>query len=669
MRNSLFAVLATALAAFAATPRADLQRQIEIRPDDPWPRGEGHVILSIPGSREAGYHEPGGSFSPGVGSFGVSIWVLEQGKLSSGLPGWILKTTSDAIPLNQVRQQFVWTEGEPSPAIATRTPYYEAAWSHPKPGVWTLKLRRTAPVALMLAVRGAGPAAGPVNSLLWRDGRLEVNSRWKLNLTPAPKDIYMGDERMSRWITEGSEFPARVRAGWAYARVDLSNGSEWELRIEDPTPAHVFALEGAGTRAKLALDLPDSAFVESLHAQVAHLMMGVLDWQARAGDPLNYPYPWLRDGAYIVTALARAGQMEAAKKLASYFAGHDFFGGFGPEADAPGLSLWAIEETASRARDLKFDAWLWPHVRRKAEFILEMAATTAPLHRPADCPIVPAHAVRSDITLVAEPPRNGLIVGRMDHHRPLLFINAVSYRGLLSAASLAARVSRHAEAKRWRAAAARLKTAWEKGLGTAEAGNERTLISGLWPTGIAVSSKQRFEKALEDRWNKVRTSGGGFHKTPLWTYFEVATAHQWLMLGRPDRAWSTLEWFRNHQSSPGLYTWWEGEGEENSFGMWEQMRGWAAPKHVTPHYWTAAEMLLLQLDMLAAEDPEGRVIVGAGVPPGWLQTPLKVSGLTLSGGKLDWNWDGKQLRVRTYGRKASFEAGPAFGSNVSIKIE
>ena len=49
------------------------------RPEDPWPRGSGHVILAIPGSREIdkGYYEPGGSFSPAVGSFGISFWVLD----------------------------------------------------------------------------------------------------------------------------------------------------------------------------------------------------------------------------------------------------------------------------------------------------------------------------------------------------------------------------------------------------------------------------------------------------------------------------------------------------------------------------------------------------------------------------------------------------------------
>ena len=66
------------------TPREIVLAAMRQRPADPWPRGLGHVVLAIPGSQqpEKGYHEPGGSFSPAVGSFGVSIWVrAADGKL------------------------------------------------------------------------------------------------------------------------------------------------------------------------------------------------------------------------------------------------------------------------------------------------------------------------------------------------------------------------------------------------------------------------------------------------------------------------------------------------------------------------------------------------------------------------------------------------------------
>jgi hypothetical protein len=66
--------------------------------------------------------------------------------------------------------------------------------------------------------------------------------------------------------------------------------------------------------------------------------------QTRPGDPTHYPQSWLRDGAYVVAALARSGRNDAALALVDEFDQRDFFGGYGPEADAPGLALWALAE-------------------------------------------------------------------------------------------------------------------------------------------------------------------------------------------------------------------------------------------------------------------------------------------------------------------------------------
>ena len=133
-----------------------------------------------------------------------------------------------------------------------------------------------------------------------------------------------------------------------------------------------------------------------------------------------------------------------------------------------------------------------------------------------------------------------------------------------------------------------------------------------------------YQQDLEAHWNKLREEQGGFRETPLWTYFDIAEAHQWLFLGRPECTWLTLHWYWDHQVLLGLYTWWEGSGEENTFHLWEQVRGWLKPPYVTPHYWTAAETLLLQLDMLAyVDESKGgapSLAVGAGIPPDWCST-------------------------------------------------
>jgi hypothetical protein len=248
----------------------------------------------------------------------------------------------------------------------------------------------------------------------------------------------------------------------------------------------------------------------------------------------------------------------------------------------------------------------------------------------------------------------------------------VSYRGLLDAASLGDRLNQSADALRWRTKAAELQKSWEKAFQPPESDNERTYISSLWPTWIATAQKDALLQKLQDRWNKLRDAQGAFQAVPLWTYFDLAEAHQWLYLDKPELSWATVEWFWQHQASPGLYTWWEGKGEENSSGRWENVRGWVDPPHVTPHYWTAAEMLLLQLDMLAYCDrtnSEPTLVIGAGIPKEWLDKPMKVEGLSMPNGRVDWLWDGKQMRVQIRGSQINVKLGAIFPKNTPLEVE
>jgi hypothetical protein len=649
-------------------PRNQVLAQMRQRPADPWPRGVGHVILAAPGSREVDktYHEPGGSLSPTVGSFGVSLWMTD----SAGN----LQATSDTIPLSDLQQQLVWTNDQKLPTLLTETPYYQARWSATGEGHWTLNLKTQANSSTnpMVVIRSVGPAGGPVNSLAWDNLRLLINDRWSIHIDPTPLKVHLGEEGPQGWMTSPSPLTRwQGNGGWGYVRFELGVASNWKVIIKDTHARPMAGLNTLEVRPTLSLDLPDTRFSASLHTQIAHLLMSLVDRQTRPGEPMNYPLAWLRDGAYVMVALARAGQLEVARELSSAFAENDFFGGFGPEADAPGLAIWALEEVAVRVNQPAYDRWLWPHVRRKAEFILEMLSTERPLYRPVTGPIVPKQIRRKDLSLVAEPARDGLIIGRMDFHRPLLFVNAVSYRGLLDAAALAGRVDRPTDAERWRAKAAELKRAWQKAFKPPESSNPRTYSSGLWPTWVADSD--RFLQGLQERWVERRDTQGGFRRLPSWTYFEIAEAHQWLLLDHTDRVWTTLHWFWDHQASPGLYTWWEGKGEENTFHRWEGVRGWVRPPHVTPHYRTAAEMLLLQLDMLAYANRsigEATVVIGAGIPMEWLNQPMHVKGMTVPGGQLDWSWDGKHIHIKMRGNtKIHVQLGSAFPADTPLHIK
>ncbi|HEY6880539.1 MAG TPA: hypothetical protein VI299_21090, partial [Polyangiales bacterium] len=95
-----------------------------------------------------------------------------------------------------------------------------------------------------------------------------------------------------------------------------------------------------------------------------------------------------------------------------------------------------------------------------------------------------------------------------------------------------------------------------------------------------------------------------------------------------------------------------------------------APKHVTPHYWTASEMLLLQLEMLAyVEEAESgpSYVIGAGVAKSWLDKPMHVTNIGTSRGTVDWSWEGGKLSATIHGEKGPVRAGPAF-SGIAVDV-
>src|SRR5206468_5231510 len=113
---SMVAIAFSSYFVFAQSPRLELLQAMLQRPSDPWPRGQGHVLLAVPGCSEEGkgYHEPGGSFSPSFASFGVSLWITDNdGKIVA---------TSDSLPSDETEQRLVWRTNEKLPAIQTETP-------------------------------------------------------------------------------------------------------------------------------------------------------------------------------------------------------------------------------------------------------------------------------------------------------------------------------------------------------------------------------------------------------------------------------------------------------------------------------------------------------------------------------------------------------------------
>jgi hypothetical protein len=647
------------------TPAQQVATQMKLRPDDFWPRGSGRVVLAAPASAATAraFHEPGGSFSPQSGSFGASIWTIDrQGKIVA---------TSDRLPLNEINQQFAHGAANSIPTTTSKTKYYTAAWSAPTAGNWQLQLQSpSSDRRLAIVIRSVGPSGGAIPSLDWNGQRLLISDRWSVKIPP-PSKVYLGSEQTPNWRTERSTRTRWVDPhGWGYARIELNPGQSGNLEISDlRSPAAPLLTTTAGTN-NLALNLPNSQFTDSLKAQIAHLMMGLVGNRAHPSDPLSYPVPRFRDGAYQMVALARAGQLDVAKQLASYFAETDFIDSTVPESDIPAVGIWALAEVATSLQQPEFDRWLWPHLQRKAELIGNMLSSNR-----SGYPVLAGAKVP-----FAEQPdllRVDLVAGNMTNTPGGMSIdptaNAISYRALLDAATVADRLQQAPAAQRWRSQAARLKTAWQ----TANRTGFTSVDNGLWPTGIAAGDRASMAQTLQQGWSTSQAGSKAFRPSAPTLRGDLATAHQWLLLDRVDRTWSILNWFWQHQASPGLYTWAGDLQEPNqlatpkSFSQWQRVRSGGRNTSLSPHYWTAAELLLLQLEMLAYIDRTGNtptLVIGAGIPTEWLQQPMSVSGQSIDGNLVSWNWDGKQMTVRLSGEKMAVKLGTAFPANTLVKI-
>ena len=657
--NQLTAALQT-----HGTPQQQVQSQMRLRPSEPWLRNAGHVILATPGSRaeNKAYYEPGGSFSPVAGSFGVSIWMVDK----DGIP----KATSDTIPLSQIQQQFTNLTQQQPPGILAKTEFYQSSWQPTKSG-WRLTLNTpaTSPTRPVLVIRSVGPVGGAVNSLNWNGQRLLINDRWSIQPTATPIKVHLGSESPGWMIRPSTSRQWQDNRGWGYARLELTPGDTWSIDLIDSAPALQPDPASPKLLSNLALELPDPQFVESINAQVAHLLMGLVGNRTRPGDPLSYPLPSLREGAYQMVALARAGQLDTAKQLSMYFAETDFLNGIQSQADVPALGIWAVATVAEQVNQPEYDRLLWPHVQRKAELISEMLSTNRPGY-----PVV--EAVRTPFSEHPDFLELDLVAGKMDNAPGLISLDPtasiMSYRALLDAATLADRVKQPDAAQRWRSQAQQLQSAWRKAFEPVFAQNPATYASSLWPSWIAAVDRPALTQGLQQRWNYDATGSLRQSVTPT---LSLAETHQWLFLGQGDRVWTTLRWWWQHQASPGLYTWWGDNAKSGdvpkSFSRWERYRGWVNPPHITPHYGAAAEMLLLQLDMLTYLDrsaSEPTIVIGAGIPKEWLGRSMSVKGLQIGGNTVSWTWDGKQMNVQLRGKQMAVRLGSTFSPGTGVNI-
>ena len=182
-------------------------------------------------------------------------------------------------------------------------------------------------------------------------------------------------------------------------------------------------------RLPVQLQLPDRRFVEAFQAQLVYLAMSTVDSEPRI-SPVSYPLWWLRDGAYVVQALEKGGFGAWADRAVRAVASREPFGGFGAEGDGPSQLIWLMSEHYLMNSDLRFLKDVYPHIERNADLIIKMCHTDRPIFGNTEFR-TPGMLLSPQADLMCEPATEGLIVGRMDHHFPLFWVNGWAYLALV----------------------------------------------------------------------------------------------------------------------------------------------------------------------------------------------------------------------------------------------
>lgn len=628
---------------------ANMAKMRDAHPDWIWNRSDTHVILGVPGTLDAWKSpvEPGNSFSPGPKSYGVSTWIRYNGKLFapelmkaddltwSFENGYLPLLNSRWMAEDLEITSSLFTDGD-----ADVSDIYDYL---------TLKIANTgcetAEFQAYMVIRSFGAAGGEVRSLKREGNRLYVNGAPCICLCDGSGKFgavsYQDTKKDIGCYLQNGEMPESQNindpAGWASGCVEyeltLKPGESIELnfvyrlhaghwmfnwREKLPESYDIESIRKAflkkwEDRLKIRVDLPDKRFSDAFNCQLVHLLMFTVHNQPRI-SPISYPIWWLRDGAYVVNALNRGGFHDFAESAVCGVADKLAFGGFGSEGDAPGELLWILSEHYLLTRDRAFLEKVYPFMERQAEMLIKMRHTDKPLQVMTEY-VIPQLMLEPNMDTPCLPAKDGLIIGRMDNHFPILWVNAFAYLGLKRMAVCTEALGR--DHNRYADEAAELKAAIRAKSQEIFGQNDRDVNSAYWPAGWADKDDAFILGKFDEFWDTVRCPNGVFTPEPMWTYFEAGQAHNNILIGRRERAWKSIEWFLSHHTAQGLYTYHEADADENSSMQWQRTRGWDDIHYITPHGWTAAELFLLLRDCLVYEHDD-ELVVGAGIPISWL---------------------------------------------------
>jgi hypothetical protein len=642
------------------------------RPNDPWPKTNGIIFLATPGSpiEAKGLLAPGGSFSPGLDSFGISLWVTDiRGNI---------KESTDTIPLNQIKQGFEWSVNSLLPSVFIQHDWFNIRWSCIGQGQWRLKINTSTPAEhrIFIILRRAGPSNGRINSLEVQQNRLIINGGWSILTTNAPLEVLAGHEGSPNWFNNAIKTNKFVDpTGWAFAKIPIHGTNAYEFEIISPRSR--MRANNIRLSPFIQVSTPQPEFEQSLFAQLAIIAMSSYwDTSSSTYPALNVPHSTSRTLPLILEAMSAAGAFDFSKELAKQLSINDYGNLYSPDADFPGLSIWALESLSARISDPGINTWLWPHIVRKARIITSMMSAALPVYINSDGNIVtgqnpslPTLSLNSASTPICLNSTNKLVLGYVSRKPEFIYSSATAYAGLEYASIMADRMGDFQIAALWRETAANLRQSWTQLFTQNWRIEPLSLYFALWPSEV-VFDFNSFYKALTFKWSGWNESSSALPAESM--SIAASEAHQFLTSNNPEMSFSILNWLWKNQSSPGLYVW-HTDTKLSSLNTARRTKNTTYQSDIAlPDLETAAQVVLLQIDMLCRTErgiPRPILIIGSGIPKKWLEKPISISGIPTRAGIIAWKWSDETLTVSLPNKSFAVRLGPSFPPNTKLIVK
>ncbi|HKI86368.1 MAG TPA: discoidin domain-containing protein, partial [Thermoanaerobaculia bacterium] len=680
---------------FGAGPNAFFEALAKHAPRGSYPRGfSGQAVywtvVGLDGGSANGLISEDGALEVGKGGFSLEPFVETGGKLATWASIEAKQSLADGyLPIPTVTWQLPGLSLEVTPLAAgiDKASYLLVRYrlrndsSRREQGKLVLAAR---PFQVDPPVQFLNQSGGysPIHRIECRPDRLVVDGRYPVVVSPAPDGCGVQRFDWGRLVArlkEGKlpaaskvEDPVKAASGALAWSFDLAPGRALEVVATAPlVPAAAGPASAAARQGAAGFDATEAVVARLWRARLGHVKFGVgtrasvlqaaiatlrssLAWDLieRDGPALrpgtrSYARSWIRDGAFIATALLENGQTVPARAYAEWYAPYQYANGAVPccvdrrgsdpvvENDSHGELIHLIYQVYRFTRDRAFAERLFPHVEKAVDYIekLSKSERTAAYR---------AGAKRDFFGLL---PASISHEGYSAHPVHSYWDDLFAYRGLADGADLAAALGHHDLAQRWgqwrdrfRAdllasiAAVRKKDHLAYIPGSAELGDfDSTATTAMLDPGglLPYLPRKAVDSTFERYWREWRARQSGKKKWDAYTPYEIRHIGAFVRLGWRRRADELLAGFLADRRPRGWNQWPEVvTRERRAVRFLGDM----------PHGWVAADFVRSLIDLFAYEERDREaLVIGAGIAPRWIEaTGVSIDHLPTPWGELGY---------------------------------